>query len=77
MDDLIGTLEPGKRADVVAVRPAPGGEPGDPCAAALDPAARVELALVDGRVILDESGPTRISRPEAMRRASESRARLV
>ena len=72
----VGALRPGLRADLVAVEPAPGAEPGDPAAAVLDPAARIRLVMVDGRVVLDERGPVLVDRAEVLDRASGARSRL-
>jgi cytosine/adenosine deaminase-related metal-dependent hydrolase len=76
LDALVGSLERGKRCDLVAVDPPAGAEPGDPCAAALEPGARVRLVVVDGRVVLDEGGPVDLDRAVVTTAASEARARL-
>jgi len=76
LGDLVGSLRPGKRADLAAFAPAPGAEPGDPAAAALDPRAEVRLVMVDGQVVLDDDGPTRVDRGEVLNRASGARSRL-
>ena len=76
LEDRVGSLSAGKRADLVAFDPAPGTEPGDPAAVALDPRSSVRLAMVDGRVVLDEDGPALVARAEVLDRASGARSGL-
>jgi len=76
LEALVGSIEPGKRADLVVVRPAAGAEPGDPVLAALDPAASLEAALVDGEPLLWRGSPVRVDAGEVRARAREARARL-
>ena len=76
MEGAIGTLEPGKRADLVALRPAPGGAGGDPHLAALDPSTAVEAVLVDGEPLLWRGAPVRDDGGRTDARAREVRARL-
>jgi 5-methylthioadenosine/S-adenosylhomocysteine deaminase len=76
LDRLVGSLEPGKRCDLVAVEPAAGTEPGDPSAAALEPGARVRVVVVEGRVVLDDGGPVDLDRTAVTTAATEARARL-
>ncbi|MFN8121026.1 MAG: amidohydrolase family protein [Thermoleophilia bacterium] len=53
MDDVIGSIEPGKSADLVAVLPAAGaGLAGDPCEALLRADSRVLHSWVAGRRLL-------------------------
>ena len=76
LDHLVGSLAPGKRADLAAVLPAPGAEPGDPAAAVLDPRSATVLVMVDGRVVLDERGPVLIDAARVRTAASGARSRL-
>jgi 5-methylthioadenosine/S-adenosylhomocysteine deaminase len=72
----IGTLEPGKRCDLIAIEPGREVEGGEPCAVALDPTSRVVLVVVDGRVVLDRAGATLLDHEAVLAAASEVRARL-
>ena len=76
MEGVIGSLEPGKRADLAVLRPAPGGAGGDPHLAALDPATAVEAVLVDGEPLLWRGAPVRDDDGRLDARAREVRARL-
>ena len=73
---LVGSLEPGKRADLVALRPGPGGAGGDPHLAALEPGTAVEAVLVDGEPLLWRGEPVREDGARTDARAREVRARL-
>jgi cytosine/adenosine deaminase-related metal-dependent hydrolase len=72
--DVIGTLEVGKRADVVAV--AAGAASDDPYAHVIAGGA-VDLVMVDGDVVLDAGRPVRIDAGEVEERARRSRGRLT
>ncbi len=75
MDALIGSIEVGKRADLIAVSGAPTGL--DPCAAALDPAARVCLVMVDGIVLLPGGDGVGFDPADILARGAASRQRLT
>jgi cytosine/adenosine deaminase-related metal-dependent hydrolase len=70
----VGSLEPGKRADLIAVRPARAGA--DPAAAVLDPGGSVRLAVVDGEDVLRDGVPTRLDAAAVRTAAAEARGRL-
>jgi len=75
LDHEIGSLEPGKRADLIIVdRDRPHLAPGpDPCST-LVYAARgsdVRTTIVDGEVLVDDFAPVRVDRAQI---AAESRA---
>lgn len=70
--DLVGTLEVGKRADVVAVLPAAAS--GDPSADVIAGGA-VELVMVDGELVVDAGQAVRIDAAEVEARARRSRER--
>ena len=74
LDAKVGSLEPGKRADLIALRPVRPG--GDPCRAALDPGATVRLVVVDGEEVLREGAATRVDAAVVRTRAAEARGRL-
>jgi cytosine/adenosine deaminase-related metal-dependent hydrolase len=76
MADLIGSLEPGKRADLAVLRPGPGGAGGEPHLAVLEPATAVEAVLVDGEPLLWRGEPVRDDGGRTDARAREVRARL-
>jgi cytosine/adenosine deaminase-related metal-dependent hydrolase len=58
LDRQIGSLTPGKLADLIAIAPGPGGWTStDPYERALQASALPRLVMVDGRVLLDETGP--------------------
>ena len=75
LERLVGSIEIGKRADLIAITGAPDGP--DPYAAALDPGARVSLLLVDGVVLLEGGEPVALDQSAILARAAESRQRLV
>jgi cytosine/adenosine deaminase-related metal-dependent hydrolase len=75
MQDRVGSLETGKRADLLAL--APAGEVGDdPLAAVLDPATTVRLVAIDGEVVVDHGRPVGIDQDAVLARAREARDRL-
>lgn len=77
MGGVVGALAPGLRADLVAVRPSPGADPGgDPHALLLDPSARVAEVVVDGETLLADGVPARIDAGAIEAEATERRARL-
>lgn len=71
--DDVGALVPGRRADVVAIRPRPEALPGDPHAAALDAGSRVEHVWVDGEPLLRDGIPVRVDAAEIETRAGGRR----
>ena len=73
----IGTIETGKRADLVAVMPPPGADGSDPSAAALDADGVVALVMVDGVVALERGVPLTLDRDAIQASASAARARLI
>jgi 5-methylthioadenosine/S-adenosylhomocysteine deaminase len=76
LERLVGSIEPGKRADLAAIASPPDAEPGDPCAAALHPGAHVVEVLVDGRPALARGAPCRLDRERILTRAGEARRRV-
>ncbi|WP_217914169.1 amidohydrolase family protein [Miltoncostaea marina] len=72
-DASVGSLEPGKRADLLAVGPA--GE-GDPVAAVLDARAAVRLVAIDGEPAVRDGRATGLDGAAIRARAAEARARL-
>jgi 5-methylthioadenosine/S-adenosylhomocysteine deaminase len=74
MDDEVGALAPGRRADLVALADPGGGRP--PEARAMDPAAAVDVVAVDGEVLLRDGAPTRADGAAIGRAAAEARGRL-
>ncbi len=70
----VGSLEPGKRADLISVRPARPG--GGPARAALDPEAAVRLAVVDGEEVLRDGAAVRLDAAAVRTAAAEARGRL-
>jgi 5-methylthioadenosine/S-adenosylhomocysteine deaminase len=75
--DAIGTIEPGKRADLVAVMPPSGLDLTDPCAAALHADGGVALVMVDGVTVLEAGTPVALDWATILARAVEARARLA
>lgn len=80
LDSEVGSLEPGKRADLIAVSlEGPRFEPeGDPEAALLECAGPgdVRFVAVDGEVLLEGGAPTRLDEERIVARARERAARL-
>ena len=74
MSETIGSLEPGKRADLVVL--APSRPEGAPEAVALDPRSSVDLVVVDGEIVYRDGGPTRFEAEPLHARADEVRERL-
>ena len=70
LDAEVGSLAPGKRADLVALRTAPGS-PRDPFAAALAPGTQVTTVVIDGDVALAEGRPAGIDAAEVETAAAE------
>ncbi len=70
----VGSLEAGKRADLVSLRPRDAGA--DPRAAALRADTTVRTVVVEGEILLREGVPTRLDAAEVRTRAAEARARL-
>jgi 5-methylthioadenosine/S-adenosylhomocysteine deaminase len=78
MDGQVGSLAPGKRADMVAIRPFEGAPvDADPSLAALDPRSRVIAAWVDGAPVLGPDGPVHLDADAIGAGAAEARARIV
>jgi cytosine/adenosine deaminase-related metal-dependent hydrolase len=75
--DRIGTIEPGKRADLVAVTPSGANAATDPSAAALDASSTVTMVVVDGRVVMDRGTPVTLDRDAILQRSPQARSRLV
>ncbi len=74
----IGSLVPGKRADIVAVQPAEDAPvDADPALAVLDPRARVVASWVDGRQVLGPDGPVLADTGSVNAAAREARARIM
>lgn len=78
MDDIIGSLEVGKRADVVIrTRSLPEAYPGDHPLAQIMLSARsksVDIVIVDGQIVVERGGLTRMDESEIFARATESAA---
>lgn len=74
MEDEVGALAPGLRADLVALADPGGGGPVE--ARALDPAATVHLVAVDGEILLRDGDPVRADGGTIDRDAADARARL-
>jgi cytosine/adenosine deaminase-related metal-dependent hydrolase len=75
MADVVGSLEAGKRADLLALRPPPGAA-GEPHELALRPEARVELVAVEGEVLLESGRLSRVDPSEVETAAAGARERL-
>lgn len=73
----VGTIEPGKRADLVALTPPAGTPAADPAAAALDADADVALVMVDGVAVYREGASLALDREAILIRAEEARSRLA
>ncbi len=77
-DRDIGSLVPGKRADIVAVQPAEGAPvDADPALAVLDPRAHVVASWVDGRQVLGADGPVLADTGSVNAAAREARTRIM
>jgi 5-methylthioadenosine/S-adenosylhomocysteine deaminase len=76
LERTVGSLEPGKRGDLVALEPPPDAAPGDPCAAALHPGTRVVEVVVDGQPALQQGLGSRMDREGVLTRARETRRRV-
>lgn len=74
MEHLIGSLEVGKRADLIALRPADGRL--TPTAAALHERTIVRAVVVDGEVLLRDGAPVRLGGERVRADAAEARGRL-
>lgn len=78
MDDEVGSLVAGKRADIVAIRPFPGAPvEADPALVALDPRSQVIAAWVDGHPLLTADGPVHMDTGSIVADATESRNAIV
>ena len=78
MDDQLGSLVPGKRADIVAIRPAEDAPlEADPQLAVLDPRAKVVAAWVDGQQVLDADEAVLLDGPAIVAGATEARDRIM
>lgn len=75
-DGEIGSLEPGKHADLVALRPPPGMLGGDPHLALLDPGSRVETVIVGGETLVEGGVHRGLDRERVLARAREAREGL-
>jgi 5-methylthioadenosine/S-adenosylhomocysteine deaminase len=75
LDAEVGSLAPGKRADLVALRPA-AGSAGDPWSAALAADPEVAGVVIDGAVALADGRPTGIDAGEVETVALRARERL-
>ena len=78
MDADVGSLVPGKRADIVAIRPFDGAPlEADPSLVVLDPRSRVVAAWVDGEQVLGPDGPTLPDSPAIVADATKARDRIM
>ena len=73
-EDEVGSLAPGLRADLVALRPA--GPVRDPAEAALDEATTVELVVSGGERLIDRGRALAAGAGDLDTRAGEARRRL-
>ncbi|MGE0026594.1 MAG: amidohydrolase family protein [Thermoleophilia bacterium] len=74
MEDEVGALAAGLRADLVALADPGGGRTVEE--RAMDPAAAVHLVAVDGEILLRDGDPERADGAAIDREAAEARARL-
>ena len=81
LDDEIGSIEAGKRADIIVVeRDRPHLAPGPDPFSTLVYAARgtdVRTTIVDGEILVDEFVPTRVDRAEIVAEAREAAHELA
>ncbi|MFM8827902.1 MAG: amidohydrolase family protein [Actinomycetota bacterium] len=78
VDAEVGSLVPGKRADIVAIRPFEGAPTqADPSLVVLDPRSQVIAAWVDGEQVLGPDGATRLDSPAIVAAATEARQRIM
>jgi 5-methylthioadenosine/S-adenosylhomocysteine deaminase len=81
LEDLIGSIEPGKRADLILVdRDAPHLAPGTDPYSTLVYAARgtdVRTTVVDGRVLVDEGRPVYLDTAAIAGEAHRAAATLI
>jgi cytosine/adenosine deaminase-related metal-dependent hydrolase len=81
LEQLVGTLEPGKRADLVvrqrdAVELAPGVDPAHQLVT-IGHGSTVDTVLVNGRVVLRHGRPTRVSEEAVIAEARTSAERIA
>lgn len=74
LDGEVGTLEAGKRADLVGLLPS--SSDADPRACVLERAAAVRIVVVGGEALLRDGVPTRVDADRIRARAGEARTRL-
>ena len=74
LDHEVGSLEPGKRADLVSLGALTPTD--DPYAAALHADTTVRAVVVEGEVLLHEGSPSRVDAAEIRSYADEARGRL-
>lgn len=78
MHDRVGSLVPGKRADMVAIHPFDGAPvQADPSLVALDPRSRVVRSWVDGQEVLGPEGPLLADVGSIESRAAGARGRIM
>ena len=78
MDGEVGSLVPGKRADIVAIRPFEGAPlEADPSLVVLDPRSRVVAAWVDGEQVLGPDGAMLPDSPAIVADATKARDRIM
>jgi cytosine/adenosine deaminase-related metal-dependent hydrolase len=81
LEDELGSIEPGKRADLVVVeRDRPHLVPGDDPYSTLVYAARgsdVRATIVDGELLVDAGEPTRLDRPAIVRKSRQAARELL
>lgn len=78
MDDRIGSLVAGKRADIAAIRPFDGAPvQADPSLVALDPRSRVIASWIDGEQVFGPDGPSRLDAGAIVADADEARRRIM
>ena len=74
LEDEAGSLSPGTRADLVALRPA--GPVDDPHRTALEAGTRVDAVIAGGELVVSCGDPVAIDAEAIVARASQSRERL-